>query len=293
MSNTELFVTMASWEERFLLGAREVFSQDAPRKAIMYYARENAANSQENRDGFEELCEGLHVQVKTREVSFGSPADTWRSLQADLASQTVAASRATVDITTMPRDIIWLTFSFLKEVGCEVNYVYHKPNSYNKDWLSRDPDRPRLVYKLSGEARLGCPTTLIVLTGYDVRRTEQLIRFYEPKTAFLGIQTGSQYGNQSKNTDVHAPLICPDGSVERFDVDAYSADRGLAAIRAKLEGCIDDSNVVLSSLGPKLSAVALFQLHQAFPQVALAYAPSQEYNIDYSSGIGETVRGQL
>jgi len=46
-------------------------------------------------------------------------------------------------------------------------------------WLSRDPGKPRFVFKMSGLTKLGQPTALVILTGFDVQRTEQLIRFFE------------------------------------------------------------------------------------------------------------------
>jgi hypothetical protein len=171
MSNEALFVTMASWEDRFILGSRAVLQQKKPRRAIMYYAEEYELWSQDNRFQFEECCRELGIRCETRKISLFSPVGTWRTLREDLTSQVVAATEVTVDITTMPRDVIWIAFSFLHDLGCIVNYVYHKPEKYDSDWLSRDPDRPRLVYKLSGEALFGLPTTMMILTGFDVRRT--------------------------------------------------------------------------------------------------------------------------
>ena len=48
---------------------------------------------------------------------------------------------------------------------------------------------------------------------------------------------------------------------------------------------------VMSSLGPKLTSVALYQIHRQYPQIALVYAPSGEYNPNYSKGIGDTITG--
>ena len=152
----------------------------------------------------------------------------------------------------MPRDIIWQVFAFGEHMKCSLKYVYHRPGDYNKEWLSRDPERPRLVYRLSGEAEFGRPTTLIILTGYDVRRTEQLIRFYEPKTTLLGIQTGSQFGNQAQNIDVHLSLISPESGVAQFDIDAYSEDRGKAVIEEQLVPHLIDANVVISLARSKI-----------------------------------------
>jgi hypothetical protein len=119
------------------------------------------------------------------------------------------------------------------------------------------------------------------------------MRFYEPKTTLLGVQTGNQFGNQSQNIDIHRSLISPESGVTQFDVNAYSEDHGKATIEAQLQPHLCDSNVVMSSLGPKLSAVALYQIHKLHPSIALAYAPSQDYNREYSTGLGETLHGQV
>jgi hypothetical protein len=293
MSEDAVFVTMASWEERFILGSRRLFEQSRPSRAILYYAEEYDARSGDNRSQFADLCKQHNVLFEQLMVSLKSPAKTWETLQRDLMSQTIASRQLLVDITTMPRDIIWQVFAFGDYMNCPLKYVYHRPGGYNREWLSRDPERPRLVYKLSGEGQFGRPTTLVILTGYDVRRTEQLIRFYEPRTTLLGVQTGTQFGNQSQNVDIHTTLVSPESGVVRFDVDAYMEDRGRAAIEAQLQGYLGESNIVMSSLGPKLSAVALYQIHKAHPAIALSYAPSREYNLEYSAGIGDTLHGQV
>ncbi len=293
MTDGAVFITMASWEERFILGSRRLFEQHRPSRAILYYADEYEVWSGDNRLQFGDLCKRHDVLFDQHVVFLKSPAKTWETLRRDLASQTIAARELVVDITTMPRDIIWQVFAFGEHMKCSLKYVYHRPGDYNKEGLSRDPERPRLVYKLSGEAEFGRPTTLIILTGYDVRRTEQLIRFYEPKTTLLGIQTGSQFGNQAQNIDVHLSLISPESGVAQFDIDAYSEDRGKAVIEEQLVPHLIDANVVMSSLGPKLSAVALYQLHKLHPSTSLSYAPSQEYNPEYSTGLGETFYGQV
>jgi len=293
MSEGAVLVTMASWESRFILGSRRLFEQNRPSQVILYYAEEYDDWSSDNRSQFADLCKQHNILFNQQMVFLKSPAKTWETLRRDLASQTIASRDLIVDITTMPRDIIWQVFAFGDHMKCSLNYVYHRPGDYNKEWLSRDPERPRLVYKLSGESEFGRPTTLVILTGYDVRRTEQLIRFYEPRTTLLGVQTGSQFGNQSLNIDIHRSLISPDSGVTQFDVNAYAEDRGRAAIEAQLQPHLCYSNIVMSSLGPKLSAIALYQLHKLHPATALSYAPSQEYNREYSTGLGETLHGQV
>jgi hypothetical protein len=293
MSRDAILVGMASWEERFLLGARRVIHSGKTLRSILFFAEEFEDWTAENRAQYEDLCSKGGVELTSERVWLRSPEKTWGVLRRQLAGQTMSGREIVVDITTMPREIIWQVLAFAENMDCSIKYVYHKPETYNREWLSRDPERPRLVYKLSGLSEFGRPTTLIVLTGFDVRRTEQLIRFYEPKTTLLGIQVGAQLGNESQNIGIHKELIRPDAGIHSFDVDAYSSDRGKAAIFEQVRRYVDTTNLVMTSLGPKLSAVALYQLHKEFPSTALSYAPSLEYNLEYSKGIGETITGQL
>ena len=71
-----------------------------------------------------------------------------------------------------------------------IQYVYYFPASYATEWLSRDTDRPRLVYQHSGISELGRDTCLLLLSGFDTDRAAQLLQFFERAAVVVGIQKG-------------------------------------------------------------------------------------------------------
>ncbi len=75
-----------------------------------------------------------------------------------------------------------------------VTAIYNEPEVYG-DWQSREPEKPRIVYKLAGLSKLGVPNRLLVTTGFDLERVRQLIAFYEPDKTALCVQTGAQQNN--------------------------------------------------------------------------------------------------
>ncbi len=293
MSYSGAIIMVASWEERFLFGFQRWINQSPPANALMYYYEEYAKETEKNRTQVNKLCEQKDLPLNEYKLSFNDPARSWKVLYETIKVSEMAGKRVTVDITTMPRETIWTVLDLLEEVGARVAYVYQKPERYNTEWLSRDPGRPRLVYKLAGIAQLGAPTKLIILTGYDLDRVKQLIAFFEPELSFLGIQVGDQFYNQSLNVEKHKKEFGSDPGVKLFDVDAYSNDQGFNIIEEQIKSHLEHSNFIMSSLGPKPSAVALYRLHKLHPETALAYAPSGEFNPEYSYGIGEPVVGQL
>jgi broad specificity phosphatase PhoE len=149
------------------------------------------------------------------------------------------------------------------------------------------------VYRLAGISRLDVPTTLLIIAGYDTERTKQLVRYYEPRNLVIGLQSGEQYDNIKKNRDKNFMAFDRNDEIRWFDVDGYDLQNTIEAVEVNVKDFQKDTNVVLSSLGPKISALALYKYHLDHDNSALSYAPSNEFNRDYSHGLGETLSGQL
>jgi len=293
MAPNDIIITVASWEERFWLGFKRIAEQSTPSTVVMYYYKEYASVTKAHRDCVAAFCNNRGIKVLGAELCFQDPVASWRALYDSVSSLEACGKNVMVDITTMPREAIWTVLDIIQDQGAIVQYAYHKPAAYNQEWLSRDPGRPRLIFKLAGVARLGAPAVLLVLTGYDPDRVRQLMVFFEPKVTLLGIQTGEQFENQTLNADRHLREFKNEPGITCFDVDAYCDDRGLSAIETQVKAYVQDTNLIMSSLGPKLSAIALHYSHRLHPESSLAYAPSNEFNPEYSAGIGETVVGVL
>lgn len=200
-----------------------------------------------------------------------------------------------VDFTTMPRETLWGALSILRDQRRATSYVYHTPKDYHAEWLSQNPGRPRLVYKLSGIATLGRQTCLIISTGFDPERTRQLMWFYEPRRVLLGFQTGEQFQNQQKNIERHREALREEYrefEVQEFELDAYAEDRE-ASLMKQVTEFRDNHNIVMTSLGPKLGAIAHFRVQTQCPEAAMCYTPSNEFNVDYSKGIDRSYSGDI
>ena len=76
-------------------------------------------------------------------------------------------------------------------------------------------------------------------------------------------------------------------------MNAFAEDCGLDCIRQQLDSLESKHNIILGSLGPKLTAVSLFCLQRKNPDIGLVYAPAREFNERYSFGIGDTYRGTI
>ena len=291
MTAVDLIVTMASWEPRFILGMERTLEQYSSRRLLVYFVNEYEARTREARTRLKFIANQHRIELTEKNVSFRSPDKTWHLLGKDLGPSSNAGSRVLMDLTTMPREVIWSALFWLEASLATVCYVYNHPLDYGTGWLARDPNDPRLVFKLSGELELGRPTALVAVTGFDSDRCRQAIEFFEPATILLASQRGDQFDNNNRNV---GPAFSSGGVPQKhITIDAFSRDHGYVALQGDVDGLVRDHNVILCSFGPKPSGIALFRLQREYPQTALAYIGCKEYNQDYSTGLGGVVEGTV
>jgi hypothetical protein len=292
MPKVDAIVGVAGWEERFRLGLQRDLEMHRPSDVVIFAFTDYLKATEQHRADIERLAKGMgtrYVEVRLPR----NPVEVWSAIRDSFSAPEWRDRTTLVDITTMPREAIYWAFSFLRSAEADIHYVYHRPGAYAREWLSRDTDRPRLVYQHSGISEFGKETCLLLVSGFDTDRAAQLMQFFEPRAVVVGIQLGDQFDNQAKNARAIAPLLRRRPDVTLFQLDAYSGDHGRAAIAEALKGKIGAYNVVAASLGPKPSAVALYRLHCSHSDIALVYAPSRQLSLDYSTGIGEAVTGLL
>ena len=289
-----LLITFASWEDRFRLGTDRNLKKFETQKTLVFYFNSYSERTEENRNTVEEICKGKDIEYVSKRLDVNKPAENWSSLLESVDDAIQDKERVLVDISTMPREIIWYVLWQIEQSSATRRYIYYSPESYGHDWLSRDPQPPRLVYKLSGIASPAAKTALLVAVGFDWQRVKRLINWYEPAKLMIGLQSKSQFEqNNTKKEEYRDILEKENDGCEIFDLDAFAEDRGMGTIQEKLDKVDSSYNVIMSSLGPKLTAISLYKLQRQRQERGLVYAPSNQFSHEYSSGIGECFEGNL
>jgi len=197
-----------------------------------------------------------------------------------------------LDISTMPRELLWITLDLLDDAGLPGRIVYHRAEKHG-DWCGTDPGRPHIVPKLGGLAVLDYPTHLLVVSGYDGDRSEQFISSFEPRRSVILYQefpNGINEENREKNEGRHRARFGNRGaSIDLRGINCYDSDWGFSQIFETATQLSSSANLILASLGPKTSAVALYRVHRKLEASSLVYAPCRDYNKAYSTGLRESL----
>lgn len=285
-------IAFGSWEDRFSAGIeRDLRSTKCESLVVFYYDRD-ASRTAAGRDIAIRCCERRAVDYSEVRLESARFSSCWKDIFAAIDRRVILGDDVTVDISTMPRDIIWSVFWMLERKRVPVKYAYHCPASFGDDRLSRDPRPPRMIYKLSGEAMPLDKTVLLLILGYDIRRAMRLIRWYDPDQIIVGVQIDSRFERNQDSMQAQLEQLQRQYGVDSFELDAFAKDRGRAAIRDAIRDASEHENVIMSSLGPKLTSVSLYEIQREFPRFGLAYAPANEFSEDYSLGIGTSHAGE-
>ena len=283
-----ILIIYPSWEERSLLGfEKDVESTVFDRVILFENARPiNSDKISSIRTEIIKKCDNKNLKYETITLDFDS-SSSWRVLK-DLALTINEEDKVTLDISTMSRNLIWALLFFVKEIVTEVDVIYYQPNKYSNEWLSRDAELPRLLFKHSGIVSIEKQTLLVIITGFDIERTKQLVYFYNPSKVVLLIQKQNRLDDENRNTfELHSDECRKIGLKADVEaIDCYDGDWGYNVIEKVVSENLSSYNILVSSLGPKLSAVSVYRTYLKHPEIALTYIPCKEYNVNYCEGIG-------
>jgi len=288
-----ILILYPSWESRSYRGfLRDLEKSCFSHSIIVHNATHHCEETQKQVTEICKKCRENRIDVSYLDIN-GDAANNWRNIEDKITSFIDKEDKISIDITTMSRNIVWSLLYFLKAKVKNVDIVYHKPETYNNDWISREPEQPRLLFKHSGIYDLAKRTTLVLVTGFDEERTKYMLYKYEPQKVYLLVQDGEQFNNKERNNeDIHR-LVCEDFGLNKDNIitksiNSYSSDFGYETI----ESVIQEehlSNIILASFGPKPSAIAAYKCYMEHPEIALCYLPCKDYNLDYCQGIGDSV----
>ena len=121
------------------------------------------------------VCTEKNIEYISICLGVNKPAENWRIVLEAVKTAIQGQRGVLVDISTMPREIIWYVLWQIEQSSVTGRYVYYSPENYGDDWLSRDPQPPRLVYKLSGLASPLAKTAILVTVGFDFQAGKKAI----------------------------------------------------------------------------------------------------------------------
>ena len=284
MKKITLFCVLG-WEERFLYGTNHILENYNIQRVYLIRFKDymDMRNMKENYDSLTKTLKKKEIDLKIIDLEYTHSVSNWLKLQDVFKS--IKLQDVILNITTFPRETIWTFLFFLRMCVSKVTYIYYKPESYDKSigGLTKNYQNPRLLFKHSGIFDINKELVLFIITGFDHRRMDLLIEHYEPTKVIYLSQKGEQFENMIRNCGVAPKTAHKNIDFENLEIDCYNINESSISIRNLIESH-DQYNIIITSQGPKTSAISTYLGYLNNRRVALAYVPAREFSGDYSSG---------
>lgn len=280
MSN-KILITSMGWEPRFLSGIEDILLTYIPEKVVVFdpstFFPEIAVA---NKLALTQRFGAINVRCEYFKFRSDNHVEVW-NVALNALNELNREDEIVLDLTTMPRYLIWACLHSLELAKVKFKCLYYPPESYG-DWLSAETGKPQMVFRHSGIAYPDLPTALILFSGFDVSRAQNFVDFFEPKKVFLVTQQGDQLNNSERCIS----QLSGGAEVDLIKLDAYSDPVKLKEeIRESVYKDIGSFNIVATSVGPRPSIIALYLLNREESSIGLVHANAHQYNQNYSYGI--------
>lgn len=282
-------ITVLGWEQRYISGLIDISSlYDLEHVYLICFKDYLYMNNMgENLRGTIQLIEELNITHNVIELEYEDSVYNWHVLHSFF--NTSDFKNILLNLTTIPRETIWTILFFLKNYVSKVNYIYYKPDSYDKSegGLTKNHKQPRLLFKHSGLFDIDKKLIILIVTGFDHNRADLLVEHFEPEKVIFLSQSGKQYENMARNSGVSFSGAYENTIIENVEFDSYDIINSHRIIN-ELINDHENYNLIISSQGPKISAISTYMSYLDNKQLALAYVPAREFSGNYSVGINLT-----
>lgn len=277
-------ITVLGWEDRFLKGVKIILENYKIQNITLILFKDyfTMDKMEENLAEIKSLTESKKIPLQQIPLEYNNSISNWKNLNKHFKDNQI--NNALLNLTTIPRETIWTLLFYLKKNSHSVDYIYFRPETYIKGWLTKNHKEPRLLFKHSGVFDLEKKLALFVISGFDESRLRQLIEYYEPHKLIVFSQSGEQYENLLRNKTI--PEIF-EYEIKNVQIDTYDIN-STSKILSHYVKKNTDFNLIIASQGPKTSSISTYKTYlDSKKRIGLAYVPARDFNSNYSSGVDD------
>lgn len=277
-------ITVLGWEERFFKGVEIILEKYNIQNITLILFKDYCSmnNMNDNLNKIESIAKSKKIAIKKVDLEYNSSVNNWKNLNKFFGENDI--KNALLNLTTIPRETIWTLLFYLRKKCDSVDYIYFKPKTYNKGWLTKNHKEPRLLFKHSGVFELEKKLVLFVISGFDESRLKQLIEYYEPYKLILFSQSGEQFDNLLRNKSIPEFF---DSEIETVEMNTYDVESSIIKLNEYVKKNTQ-YNIIIASQGPKTSSMSTYRTYlDSSNKIGLAYVPARDFNGKYSIGIDD------
>lgn len=277
------YISCASWEERFIDSLVYDYNKYKYNNIVLFYFNDEKFKglSETSVHLTNEFAKKNGITLNIVEVGFENQIEIFTQATSILSLQ--LSDQNYLNITTMPRHLLYVTLDILQKSQNPFDVLYYVPEKYGNE-IAKNPEVPQLLLKHSGIFEADKETLLIISAGLDKERIFQLYYYFEPKKIVI-IEEKNNYANINERDRDSFRSDLEELNAEYYIRDSFDANNITSFLQNDLSNEIETYNTLLCAIGPKIASLELFKYNLINPRCGIVFALSREYSKDYSIGI--------
>jgi|GEM_PF-4649820 len=272
------YITFCSWEDRFLDTIRNDVDANNFEKIIVF-SYSNGHHQDKQKQNLE-VTKSQYENTTPIDLLFGSDIENWKKFnKLVFLKEEFQADKILINVSTMPRNIIYYVLHFLDKLELNYDIIYYNAIGYSSK-LTQSPLTPYLILQHSGIFEPNKKTILVACVGHDEKRILQLYNYFEPKKCILLTESGHRGRAEGLDEFSFATI----SEKEIIAIDSFENGNISKQLTKIYESAKEEFNIILCSLGPKISAVEFYWFQKQHEECGLVYISSKDYAEDYSTG---------
>ena len=111
------------------------------------------------------IVDNKYIKLQTVDLSFDSYLESWKKISIQL-EKISPENEIIVNISTMPRNMIFTMLHFLDKLKMSFEVRYYSPIEHGKE-ITRNPSKPQMILQHGGTMYPEKKTALIVILSYN------------------------------------------------------------------------------------------------------------------------------
>jgi len=271
------YIIFSSWEDRFI----KTFENDTLNykfNKIILLNYNNGHNLDLKQSNIDKIKTLNSDNVDIVNIEINNDVANWKQLN-KIFKENINGN-VLLNISTMPRNIIYYCLHFLDNFNYQYNTIYYNAIKHDEK-LTQSPLTPNLILQHSGIFHSDKKTLLVVSLGYDEKRIYQVYNYFEPKKIII-LKEEAHRTIIDKNIDFEFNDI---NEKKVLPINSFKENNIFNTLEKEVTPLIKKYNIILCSLGPKISSLELYKYNQKYPETGLCYVSLKEYSSIYSNGV--------
>lgn len=288
-NNIDLYICSAGFEIRTLAFSKNLNS-DLVKKSVNFHISESYYISFENYQKIKSYISNIEFVEFPKNNSMET-FDIFNNYFLEYIKSKTSTDKLNIviDVTTFTREVLLILLKVLANhtilSQSIINFVYTPAESYPCEWMTKGIRQIRSIFGYSGLIYPSKKTMLVILSGFELERADEIIKSFEPNLLALG-KPSKEFSINEKLDEIGNKLYTiiknrySTKLIKEFEFSCLEITQTVSELEQLIDIYSHEYNIIISPMNNKISTLAAAIVGLKNDKIQISYASANQYNIN-------------